>query len=106
VKVVEHQFTSKIFCACIKKNPPSLQGRKAAAIFSLKEMEALRYKKKPVSVDVQRKENEFNIFILLLVIYKNGCCVHLRLLTAVENNFAAKHHLNVMDCNRTVALIF
>jgi hypothetical protein len=28
------------------------------------------------------------------------------LLTAVENNFAVEHYLNVMNCNGTVALIF
>jgi hypothetical protein len=40
--------------------------------------------------------------ILLLVKYKNGCCVRLRLLTPVEKNFA----VDVIDCNGTVALIF
>jgi len=39
-------------------------------------------------VDVQRKWNEFNIFNLVTCnIYKNGCCVHLKLLTAVEYIF-------------------
>jgi len=55
-----------------------------------------------VSVDVQRKGKEFNIFNLVTCNIKNDCCVHLRLLTAVENNFA----LDVMNCNGTVALIF
>jgi hypothetical protein len=55
-----------------------------------------------VSVDVQRKGKEFNIFNLVTCNIKNGCSVHLMLLTAVENNFV----LDVMDCNGTVALIF
>ena len=59
-----------------------------------------------MSVDVQRKWNEFNIFNLVTLIYKNGCCMHLRLLTAVENIFSGEHYLSVMDCNRTVALVF
>jgi hypothetical protein len=58
--------------------------------------------REPVSVDVQRKGNGFNIFNLVTCNIKNGCCVHLRLLTAIENNFAG----DVMDCNGTVALIF
>jgi len=58
--------------------------------------------REPVSVDVQRKGNGFNIFNLVTCNIENGCCVHLRLLTAVENNFAG----DVMDCNGTVALIF
>jgi len=60
----------------------------------------------PVSVDVQRKGNEFNISILVTLIYKSGCCVHLRLLTAVENNFTGVHYINVMDCNGTVTLMY
>jgi len=28
------------------------------------------------------------------------------LLTAVENDFAGEHYLNVLDCNGTVGLIF
>ena len=44
--------------------------------------------------------------ILLLVVYKNDCCVHLRLLTAVEYNFSGEHYLSLMDYNGTVALIF
>jgi hypothetical protein len=59
-----------------------------------------------VSVDVQRKGNGFKFLILLLVIYINVCYVHLRLVSAVESNIAGEHCLNVMACNRTVALIF
>ena len=59
-----------------------------------------------MSVDVQRKGKEFNIFNLVTCNIENGCCVHLRLLTALENNFAGELYLNVMDCNGTVTLIF
>jgi hypothetical protein len=41
-----------------------------------------------VVVDVQRKWNEFNIMNRGgCNIYKNGCCVQLMLLTAVEDIF-------------------
>jgi hypothetical protein len=53
-----------------------------------------------------KKGNDFNILNLVTVIYKNGCCVHLRLLTSVEKNFPGDHYLNVMVCNGTAALIF
>jgi len=54
------------------------------------------------------KENGMSLtfLILLLVVYKNDCCVHLRLLTAVEYNFSGEHYLSLMDYNGTVALIF
>ena len=65
-------------------------------------MEVLRYKDSLCQWMYREKEMSLTFLFLLLVIYKNGCCVHLRLLTAVEDNFAR----DVMDCNGTVALIF
>ena len=90
----------------IKKNPPSLQGGKAAAIFSLQVMEVLRYEESLCQWMYKKKGMGLTFLFLLLVIYKSGCCLQLRLLTAVENNFAGEHYLNMMDCNGTVALIF
>jgi hypothetical protein len=69
-------------------------------------MEVLRYKESLCQWIYKEKGMSLTFLILLLVIYKNGCCVLLRLLTAVENNFAVEHYLNVMNCNGTVALIF
>jgi hypothetical protein len=66
--------------------------------------EVLRYKESLCQWMYKEKGMSLTFLILLLVIYKNGCCMHLRLLTAVEN-FAGEHSLNVMDCNGTVALI-
>ena len=94
----QDRFSVHVF----KKYPPSLQGRKAAAILSLKVVEVLRYKESLCQWMYEEKGMSLTFLILLLVIYKNGCCVHLRLLTAVENNFA----LDMMDCNRTIALMF
>jgi len=69
-------------------------------------MEVLRYKESLCQWMYKKKGRSLTYLILLLVIYENGCCVHLRLLTALENNFAGELYLNVMDCNGTVTLIF
>jgi len=69
-------------------------------------MEVVRYIESLCKWLYKEKGMSLTFLFLFLVIYKNDCCVHLRLLTAVENNFARKHYLNVMDFNRTVALIF
>jgi hypothetical protein len=90
---------------CVLKNPPSLQGGNFDAILSLKIMEVVRYKDSLCQWMYKEKGMSLTFLISLLVIYNNGCCVHFRLLTAVENNFAGKHYLNVMDCNGTVARI-
>jgi ABC-type enterochelin transport system permease subunit len=87
-------------------NPPSLQRRKAAAKFSLKVMGVLRYKMSLCQWMYKEKGTSLTFLILLFVIYKNGCCVHLRLLSAVKDYCAGEHYLHVMDCNRTLALIF
>ena len=76
------------FSVHVFKNPPSLQGRKFDAIFSLKEMEVVRYIESLCQWMYKEKGMSLTFLILLLVIYENGCCVHLRLLTAVENNFS------------------
>jgi len=94
------------FSLYLLKNPASLQGGKFDAILSLQVMEVLRYKESLCQGMYKEKGVSLSFLILLLVIYKNGCCLHLRLLTAVENNFAGELYLNVMDCNGTVALIF
>jgi hypothetical protein len=69
-------------------------------------MEVLRYKESLCQWMCKEKGISLTFLFLFLVIYKNGCCVYLRLLTAAENNFAGKHYLIVMDCNGTVAVIF
>jgi hypothetical protein len=84
------------------KSPPSLQGRKFAAIFSLKVLEVLKYKESLCQWMYKERGKSLTFLILLLVIYKKGYCVHLRLLTAVEYNFAG----DMLHCNGTVALIF
>jgi hypothetical protein len=65
-------------------------------------MDVSRYKESLCQWMYKEKRMSLTFSILLLVIYKNGCCVHLGLVTAVENNFAG----DVMDYNGTVALIF
>jgi hypothetical protein len=65
-------------------------------------MEVLRYKESLCQWMYKEKGRSLRYLILLFVVYGNGCCVHLRLLTAVEKNFAG----DVMDCNGTVVLIF
>jgi hypothetical protein len=64
-------------------------------------MEVLRYKENLRQWMYKENGMSLTLLFLLLVIYKNSCCVHLDLLTAVEN-FAG----DVMDCKGTVALIF
>jgi hypothetical protein len=56
-------------------------------------MEVLRYKENLCQWMYKEKGMSLTFLILLLVMYKNGCCVLLRLLTAVENNFAGEHYL-------------
>jgi len=96
------------FSVHILKNPPSLQGGKFEAILILEVMEVLRYKESLCQWMYKEKGMSLTFLILWFVIYsyKNGCCMHLRFLTASENNFAGEHYFNVMDCNGTVALIF
>jgi hypothetical protein len=50
----------------------------------------------------KEKGRSLTYLILLHVIYENGCCVHLKLMTAVEKNFVG----DVTDCNGALALIF
>jgi len=69
-------------------------------------MEVLIYKDSLYQWMYKEKGTSLAFLISLVVIYNKGCCVHFRLLTAVENNFAGDHYLNVMDCNGTVGLIF
>ena len=74
----------------VLKNPPSLQGGSFDAILSLKIMEVLRYKESLCQWMYKEKGMSLTFLISLLLIYNNGRCVHLRLLSAVENNFAGE----------------
>ena len=74
----------------VLKYPPSLEGGNFDAILSLKIMEVLRYKESLCQWMYKEREMSLTFLISLLVIYKNGCYVHLRVLSAVENNFAGE----------------
>ena len=78
------------FSVRVLKNPPSLEGGNFDSIFSLKIMEVLRYKESLCQWMYKEKGMSLPFLISLLVMYNNGCCVHLRLLSAVENNFAGE----------------